>query len=96
MRRSLTDLPPGKVNREAVDRLTDEDIDRQIAADPDVPAVANAEWFKNARVVFHKKEHVSIRLDAEVLAYFRETGPLYQTRINEVLRAYVDAHKKSA
>jgi uncharacterized protein (DUF4415 family) len=32
------------------------------------------------------KEAVSIRLDAEVLAYFRATGPGWQSRINAALR----------
>jgi uncharacterized protein (DUF4415 family) len=30
------------------------------------------------------------------LAFFQEAGPRYQTRINQVLRAYVEAHKKRA
>lgn len=37
------------------------------------------------------KEPVSIRLDADVLAWFRAQGPRYQTRINNVLRAYMTA-----
>ena len=39
------------------------------------------------------KTPVSIRLDPEVLAFFKAQGKGYQTRINAVLRAYVAAHK---
>lgn len=38
------------------------------------------------------KELVSIRIDPEVLGWFRQAGKRYQTRINAVLRSYVDAH----
>jgi uncharacterized protein (DUF4415 family) len=38
-----------------------------------------------------RKEAISLRLDAEVLDWFRARGPGYQTRINAVLRAYKDA-----
>ena len=91
VRRSLKDRRPGKTDWKAVDQLTDAEIKAQVAADPDAAPIADAAWFKNARVVIPEKEHVSIRLDANVLAYFRGLGPRYQTRINEVLKAYVDA-----
>jgi len=38
-----------------------------------------------------RKEAISLRLDAEVLDWFRARGPGYQTRINAVLRAYMAA-----
>lgn len=38
------------------------------------------------------KELVSIRIDPDVLGWFRRDGKRYQTRINAVLRSYVDAH----
>lgn len=42
-----------------------------------------------------RKEPVHIRLDADVLAWFRAHGPGYQTRINAVLRSFVEARKRS-
>jgi uncharacterized protein (DUF4415 family) len=36
------------------------------------------------------KQAISIRLDEDVIAWFRETGPKYQSRINAVLRSYVE------
>lgn len=47
-------------------------------------------------VVFSEKEPklaVSLRLDADVLRFFRDLGSGYQTRINEVLRVFMDAHR---
>ena len=41
------------------------------------------------------KRQMTLRLDADVLAWFRNQGAGYQTRINQLLRAYMDAHRKS-
>jgi uncharacterized protein (DUF4415 family) len=38
------------------------------------------------------KEAISLRVDADVLHWFRAQGPRYQTRMNAVLRAYMRAH----
>jgi uncharacterized protein (DUF4415 family) len=38
-----------------------------------------------------RKAAISLRLDEEVLEWFRTQGPGYQTRMNAVLRAYMDA-----
>lgn len=39
------------------------------------------------------KETVTIRIDRDVLAWFRKRGRGYQTRINQLLRKYMEAHK---
>jgi uncharacterized protein (DUF4415 family) len=50
------------------------------------------EWFAKAVVVYpDRKTLVSLRLDPEVLVWFKRQGKGYQTRINAVLRAYVKA-----
>lgn len=36
-----------------------------------------------------KKQAISLRVDTEVLTWFRQQGPRYQTRMNAVLRAYM-------
>ena len=41
------------------------------------------------------KRQISSRVDEDVLAFFKAHGARYQTRINAVLRAYVEAHKGS-
>ena len=42
------------------------------------------------------KQQITLRLDSEVLNFFRGTGARYQSRINAVLREYVKAHRKVA
>lgn len=71
---------------------TDADIHRAILDDPDATPTDAAFW-DDARVVMPKrKETVTIRLDADVLGWFRgEKG--YQTKINAILRAYMAAHQ---
>jgi uncharacterized protein (DUF4415 family) len=75
-----------------VDALRDEDIDLS-----DIPEVT-PEMF--ARAVARKglkpvarKQQVTLRLDADVLAWFKAQGRGYQTKINALLRAYVEAHR---
>jgi len=80
----------------AVRQLTDADIAVAVATDSDAAPIADAAWFAKARVTIPEKKPVSLRLDTDVLAFFQQAGPRYQTRINQVLRAYMDAHKKSA
>jgi uncharacterized protein (DUF4415 family) len=38
------------------------------------------------------KSQVTLRIDSDVLMWFKKSGKGYQTRINELLKAYVDAH----
>lgn len=54
-----------------------------------------AVWAKAVDVP-HGKKLVSLRIDEDVLSFFRHTGKRYQTRINAVLRSYVQAHKAQA
>jgi uncharacterized protein (DUF4415 family) len=42
------------------------------------------------------KHQVTLRLDPDVLNFFKATGKRYQSRINAALREYVKAHRKSA
>jgi len=66
-------------------------IRKGIEADAEVHAT-DAEFWKTAEVVMPApKEIVTMRLDADLLRWFRrERG--YQTRINAILRAYKEAH----
>lgn len=44
--------------------------------------------------VLPPKESLTLRLDADVLKWFRSQGKGYQTQINALLRAYMDAHRR--
>jgi uncharacterized protein (DUF4415 family) len=75
------------------DALTDMQVRRGIEADPDARATDEAFWKKAKIVMPRAKETITIRLDADVLEWFRQQGSGYQTRINAILRSYVRAHE---
>ncbi len=61
----------------------------------DIPrSPPDAEWTRpGIPFLTENKRQVTLRLDADVLDYFRHTGTRYQTRINQVLRTYMQAHE---
>lgn len=75
---------------EAVAAMPDEAIDYS-----DAPYLPNAVWMKAADQMPETKTQITLRIDADVIDFFKHSGRRYQTRINAVLRAYVDAHKKA-
>src|SRR5579872_27123 len=71
-------------------RKTPAEIRQGIAADPDAHPT-NDNFWKTAKVVLPvPKEIVTMRLDADLLHWFRQNQG-YQTRINAILRAYMQA-----
>lgn len=77
-----------------VDAMTDEDIERATRDDPDWAGFDDIDWSK-AEVVFPTaKQSISIRVDQDVVDFFKSTGKGYQTRMNAVLRHYVHEQKK--
>ena len=73
--------------------MKSEDID--LSDSPEVPP----EMFARALVrkglqPVPRKSQLTLRLDSDVVAWFKAQGKGYQTRINTVLRAYRDAHKR--
>ena len=66
--------------------MRDEDIDFS-----DIPEQGE-EFFRNARLVMppdDNKKPISIRVDADVLEWFKAQGAGHLTRMNAVLRAYM-------
>ena len=60
----------------------------------DIPELG-PEFFKSARLRMpSRKSSITVRLDSDVLEWFRQQGKGYQTRINAVLRTYMEAHRK--
>ncbi len=57
------------------------------------PTPPGTKWYKPGALIPDTKQQVTLRLDRDVLDYFRHTGKRYQTRINGVLRAYMHAHE---
>ena len=58
-------------------------------SDPD-DAMERIEWVTTELPMPKRKEHTNLRIDADVLAFFRGQGRGYQTKINAVLRSYVE------
>ena len=87
----------GQTDWAAVDAQTEEDIARQIAEDPDDPA-NDPGWPDDPekfRLVYPPpKERITVRLDKDVLDWLREEGAGYQTRMNAILRGYMEHARK--
>jgi uncharacterized protein (DUF4415 family) len=86
LKTSLTDWP-------CVDAMTDEQIDRS-----DSPKISR-ELFatgvrKPGRRALEGKEAISIRVDRDVLEWFRARGRGYQSEVNALLRAYMQQHER--
>jgi len=60
----------------------------------DIPRLGPDFWRKATLRMPQTKESITLRIDRDVLAWFRNLGCGYQTRINAVLRSYVQAVKK--
>ena len=73
-------------------RRTDAQIRRGVESDPEVHPTDEKFW-RDAKVVWPtRKTVVTMRLDTDLLAWFRQQRG-YQTRINAILRAYMKAHE---
>jgi len=79
---------------QALRDLRDEDIDLS-----DIPDQSHKTGWRRASqpvmelVPEENKQQITLRLDAEVLAFFKSTGKRYQSRINAALREYMLAHR---
>jgi uncharacterized protein (DUF4415 family) len=63
------------------------DLQNRIALKGRIPR----EWHRISAERDHSKTRITIRLDQDVLKFFRSMGPGYQPRINQVLRAFMHA-----
>jgi uncharacterized protein (DUF4415 family) len=82
-RRSRTDW-------KRVDALRDEDIDYSDIPEP------GPDFFSHAIIWPGPKKQITLRIDPDVLAFFRKQGKGYQSNMNAVLRKYVEARKQRA
>lgn len=74
-----------KNNLKTLAKQKDEDINYS-----DIPNSSESFW-KDAKVIQPvKKEKLSLRLDADILDWFKSQGKGYQTRINNALKSYVE------
>ncbi len=75
---------------EQLSKLPDNEIDTS-----DIPEVVDWSGAEVGRFYRPVKKQVTLRLDADMLEWFRGQGKKYQTRINEVLREYMEQHRKA-
>lgn len=67
-----------------------------MASDPDAAPIVDAKWFQRARIVLPEtKQSISLRLDRDLLEWFKAKGRGYQTRMNAVLRAYMRSQQET-
>jgi uncharacterized protein (DUF4415 family) len=73
-----------------IDALRDEDIDYS-----DIPE-QGPDFFARAIIWPGPKKQITLRIDPDVLTFFRKQGRGYQTAIDAVLRKYMEARKERA
>ena len=85
--------PEGKTDWERLRKMTDADI----RFTPDAPRTTPADW---VNAIAHKglplpvrKKQIALRVDEDVLEWFKAQGPGYQTKMNAVLREFRNAHR---
>jgi uncharacterized protein (DUF4415 family) len=91
---SRDDRRRGKTDWAKVATLTDAEIEAAIAKDPAWADFDDADWSEAVLVMPPKKKAISIRVDEDVLDFFRREGAGYQRRINAVLRSYMRQKRK--
>ena len=90
MTKPITKKPSrGRAKIARLRRISDAEIAR--TSPPELAALPADFWNDAAIVVPTAKTAISLRVDQDVLAWFRTSGPRYQTRMNAVLRSYVAA-----
>ena len=83
--RKWGDRRKGKTDWARVDALTDDDISKAVANDPDWAEFKDIDWSDAVLVMPAKKKAISIRVDEDVLDFFKKDGDGYQRRINHDL-----------
>jgi uncharacterized protein (DUF4415 family) len=83
----------GKAYLVRLRRMTDQEIEGSVP--PEYAGLPPGFWADAKLVVPPLKQAVSLRVDQDVLEWFKHQGPRYQTRINAVLRSYMTQARKS-
>lgn len=82
----------GKADLRLLRRVSDAAIRRSAPAE--LPELPEDFWDEAVPVVPETKVPISLRVDSDVLEWFREEGPRYQSRMNAVLRSYMQRARK--
>jgi len=78
----------GRANLARLRRVTDREIDR--TSPEELRDLPDDFWDDAVPVLPSGKVPISLRVDVDVLEFFRESGPKYQSRMNAVLRSFME------
>ncbi len=81
-------------NWQKVDAMSEADLEASIAADPD-DVHEPLDWTQAVKGIPERKQAIKSRIDTGIVSWFKAPGKRYQTRMNNVLRAYVDSREKA-
>ena len=87
--RAMQEGGESKSDWNAAAAMTDVEIEAAIAGDADEAGMA-IDWLQASVELPQPKATLNMRVDRDVLEFFRRQGKGYQTKINAVLRSYVD------
>lgn len=95
VRQSDNTLSPAEslTNWDRLRQKSDEEIENAALSDPDSLPFTDEEWAK--AVSLPVKRYIHLGVDDDVLAWFKQDGRGYQTRMNAVLRRHVEAQRKA-
>jgi len=74
--------------------MSDEEAERRAAADPDAGVIPPGFWDNATVRMPQSKQQITLRLDPDVIRWFKHTGKGYQSRMGAVLRSYVETKRK--
>ena len=93
MPRRIREQPSqGRADLDYLRHVSDEEIER--TSPPELANLPDDFWDSAVMVPPVLKEPISLRVDEDVLAWFRKSGPRYQSRMNAVRRSYMTAKSK--
>jgi|KBSMisStaDraftv2_1062788.scaffolds.fasta_scaffold920569_2 uncharacterized protein (DUF4415 family) len=85
----------GRTDWRRIAKLSDAEIQRMAARDADNPATKKEDWAKAFIGAPPLKTPVNAKFDVDVVEWFKSQGRGYQTRMNAVLRRYMEVHRKA-
>jgi uncharacterized protein (DUF4415 family) len=82
-----------KTDRKRLDAMKDEDIDLSEIPEVTPEMFARGIVRRGLKPVLRKKQ-LTLRVDSDVVEWYQKQGPGYQTKINSLLRAYMEEHAR--
>ena len=90
----MANLPDDQIDTSDIPELSDDWFKNAIHV-PVATSNGSRNWFDRVEEARRKrKQAISLRIDSEIYSWFKRQGPRYQSRINAVLKAYMEAHCK--